>query len=135
MLPLLFLFVGFTLQPQSVPQGVYAVTIADENFPAKFPVEGRAALSGKWELSLTEGNRSRITRNGELVAEGHYTSTADRFAITDETGPLSCAQEPGEESGTYKWTLDGDKLILKGIDDKCAGRRFILILLPWKKQS
>src|SRR5919202_1121726 len=100
----------------------------DENSPAKFPAEGRAALSGKWELSLMQGNRSRITRNGELVAEGHYTSTADRFVITDETGPLSCAQEPGEETGTYKWTLTKDTLVLKAIDDKCDGRRFILIL-------
>jgi hypothetical protein len=135
LLPLLFLLTGFTLEPQSLPQGVYAVTIADENFPARFPAEGRPALSGKWELTLLEGNRTRITRNGESVVEGHYTATVDRLMVTDETGTLSCAKEAGKETGTYKWTLKEDKLILKGIDDKCDGRRFILTLLPWTKQK
>jgi hypothetical protein len=135
LLPFLFLLTGFTLEPQSLPQGVYAVTIADENFPARFPAEGRPALSGKWELSLLEGSRAKITKDGELVVEGHYSSTTDRFMITDETGTLSCAKEPGKETGTYKWTIKEDKLILKGIDDKCDGRRFILTLLPWTKQK
>ena len=135
LLPFLFLFTGFTLEPQALPQGVYTVTIADENFPAKFPAEGRPALSGKWELTLLEANRIRITKDGELVVEGHYSSTTDRLIITDETGALSCAKEPGKETGTYKWTLKEDKLTLKGIDDKCDGRRFILTLLPWMKQK
>jgi hypothetical protein len=135
LLPLLFLLTGFTLESQSLPQGVYAVTIADENFPARFPAEGRPALSGKWELTLLDGNRIKITKDGESVVEGHYSSTTDRLMITDETGALSCAKETGKETGTYKWTLNGDKLILKGIDDKCDGRRFILTLLPWMKQK
>lgn len=135
LLPLLFLFSGFTLESQSLPPGVYTVQIANENFPAKFPVEGRAALSGKWELTLMEGDRTKLTKDGEVVVEGKYSATIDRFIITDETGTLSCAKETGKETGTYKWTLNGDKLILKGIDDKCDGRRFILTLLPWMKQK
>ncbi|HEX8652545.1 MAG TPA: hypothetical protein VF708_17145 [Pyrinomonadaceae bacterium] len=135
MLPLIFLFAGFALETQSLPQGVYTVTIADENFPAKFPAEGRPALKGKWELTLMEEGKSRITKDGVVTVEGHYSATADRFIITDETGSLSCAKETGKETGIYKWTLNGDKLVLKGIDDKCDGRRFILTLLPWMKQK
>jgi hypothetical protein len=135
LLLLICLFTGFTIEPQSLPQGVYSVQIANENFPARFPVEGRAALSGKWELTLMEGNRTKLTKDGETVVEGHYSATTDRFIITDETGTLSCAKEAGKETGTYKWTLNGDKLVLKGIDDKCDGRRFILTLLPWVKQK
>lgn len=132
LLPLLF---GFASEPQTLPQGVYTVQITNESFPAKVPAEWRAALSGKWELTLLEGNKTRLTKDGAAVVEGHYSSTADRFVITDETGTLSCAKEAGKETGTYKWTLNGDKLVLKGIDDKCDGRRFVLTLLPWMKQQ
>jgi hypothetical protein len=131
---LLFLLAGFTLKSPQLTQGVYAVTVTAESFPPKFPAEARGSLSGKWELTLMEGNRTRLTKDGELIVEGRYTSTTDRFVITDESGPLSCAKEPGMETGTYKLTVNEDKLILKAIDDKCDGRRFILTLLPWKKQ-
>jgi hypothetical protein len=131
---LLFLLAGFTLKSPQLTPGVYAVTVTAESFPPKFPVEARGSLSGKWELTLMEGNRTRLTKDGELIVEGRYTSTTDRFVITDESGPLSCAKEPGMETGTYKLTVNEDKLILKAIDDKCDGRRFILTLLPWKKQ-
>lgn len=135
LLPLLFVFSGLKPEPQSPPQGVYTVQITNESFPAKVPAEWRAALSGKWELALLEGNKTRLTKDGAVVVEGRYSATTDRFIITDETGTLSCAKEAGKETGTYKWTLSGDKLVLKGIDDKCDGRRFVLTLLPWMKQK
>jgi hypothetical protein len=131
----LFLLAGFTLKSTQAQQGVYAVTVTAESFPPKFPAEDRGALSGKWELTLLEGNRTRLTKDGEVVVEGRYTSTTDRFVITDETGILSCAKEPGLETGNYKLTVNEDKMILKAIDDKCDGRRFILTLLPWMKQG
>jgi hypothetical protein len=134
-IPLLLLLAGFTLKSSQLQPGVYVVNVTAESFPPKFPVEARGELSGKWELTLSEGNRTRLTKDGELVVEGRYTSTTDRFVITDESGPLSCAKEPGMETGTYKLVVNEDKLVLKAIDDKCDGRRFILTLLPWMKQG
>lgn len=134
-IPFLFLLAGSTLKRPSLPPGVYAVTITNENFPAKFPAQARGALSGKWELTLLEGDRTKLSKDGQTVVEGRYSSTTDRFVITDESGTLSCAKEPGLETGTYKLILDKDKMILKAIDDKCDGRRFILTLLPWQKQE
>jgi hypothetical protein len=135
MIPLLLLLAGFTPAPRPLQQGVYAITVTAESFPPKFPAEARASLSGKWELTIMEGNKTKLTKDGELVVEGHYTSTTDRFVITDENGPLSCAKEPGKETGTYKLVVNENKLVLKAIDDKCDGRRFILTLLPWMKQG
>jgi hypothetical protein len=135
LLPLLFVFASVAPEDQPLAQGVYTVQITNESFPAKVPAEWRTALSGKWELTLMEEKKTRLTKDGTVVVEGHYSSTSDRFIITDETGTLSCAKEAGKETGIYKWTLNGDKLVLKGIDDKCDGRRFVLTLLPWMKQK
>jgi hypothetical protein len=134
-IPLLFVLAGFTFQSPKLAQGTYTINVTDADFPAKFPAEERSALSGKWELTLAENGVTKIMKDGQLVAEGRYSSTADRFVITDEQGPLSCSQAPGLETGIYKWTIAEDKLTLKAIEDKCDGRRFILTLLPWKKQA
>ncbi|MGB7924944.1 MAG: hypothetical protein WCF57_17015, partial [Pyrinomonadaceae bacterium] len=70
--PLLFVLAGFTPESQSLQQGVYAVTVTAESFPPKFPAEARGSLSGKWELTIMEGNKTKLTKDGELVVEGHY---------------------------------------------------------------
>src|ERR1044072_419903 len=70
--PLLLLSLLFVFAPedQSLPQGVYTVQITNESFTAKVPAEWRAALRGKWELMLLEGNKTRLTKDGVVVVEG-----------------------------------------------------------------
>ena len=126
---------GFTLQTSNVPAAAYTVTLADLDFPVKVPAEVRAAFAGKWDLNIAEGNKFTVSKDDQVVAEGTYTSTADRLVLTDEKGPLSCSQEQGQGTGTYKWVRKEEQLILKAIDDKCNGRRFILTLKPWSKKS
>jgi hypothetical protein len=126
---------GFTLQTSNVPQAAYTVTLTDVDFPVKVPAEVRAAFAGKWDLQIAEGNKFTVSKDDQLVTEGKYTSTADRLVLTDEKGPLSCSQEQGQETGTYKWVGKDGNLTLKAIDDKCNGRRFILTLKAWSKKS
>lgn len=134
-LPLLFAVAGFTSSSSKFPHGVYTSTVTKDDLPADLPEEAKSRFIGKWEWAFTEGGRVNLTLDGKVKVEGQYTSTADQLKITDEKGEIACSNRPGSETGTYKWTLEGKKLTLTAVEDKCEGRRSFLTRVPWSKEK
>ena len=121
-------------QDSSLPPGVYTTTLTAKDLPSDFPIPPDY-LIGKYETTYTKDNRYRVVKDGELAVEGRYTLTEERFVLTDEKGPVSCARIPGWATGTYKWKLDGNKLIFTAVEDKCPGRKVGLTARPWEKSQ
>lgn len=63
-----------------------------------------------------------LTLDGKVTVECQYASTADQLKVTDKEGEMACGNQPGLETGIYQWTLDGKKLTLTAVEDKCDGR-------------
>jgi hypothetical protein len=69
-------------------------------------------------LSLMPDGRCTLSypTTGEVLIEnGHYSVDGDIVTIIETE---QCP--PGE--GVYRWTLDGDRLLLELIEDNCANR-------------
>ncbi|MGH9844632.1 MAG: hypothetical protein ACREEM_38420 [Blastocatellia bacterium] len=131
---LLIFIIGFTGQDSSLPPGVYTTTLTAKDLPSDFPMPPEY-LIGKWEITFTKDNRCRVIKDGEFGAEGGYTSMAEQLVIEEGKGPLSCAPAPGGKIGTYKWKLEGNKLTLTAVEDKCGGRRVVLTARPLEKSQ
>jgi uncharacterized protein (TIGR03437 family) len=115
----LLTFPALTVAQSILPLGIYTTTItAADNPPERF-------LIATWEQTLLPGNRYRVLRNGAPAIEGTYTATTQEVSFDEGRGPYACT---GDGNGTYRWMLDGNKLKLTGISDKCTGRYFVLTL-------
>ncbi len=112
--------------------GSYSVSIVLTDIPktVKF---GPMAI-GQWEIDFNSDGSYTMTRAdvGQLVT-GTYEVKGNEVTITDQSGLLSCAgaaaaNEPNGDvsSGTYAWTIQGDRLSMEAKDDGCATRTLIL---------
>jgi uncharacterized protein (TIGR03437 family) len=117
----LLVVAGLAAAQSPLPLGTYTIKVtASDNPPESF-------LIATWDQTLLEGNRYRVLRNGVLALEGVYVVTSEQIVFDEGRGPYACA---GDGSGTYRWTLNGNKLTLTAVTDRCAGRRFVLTLRP-----
>jgi hypothetical protein len=130
---LLFVLAGGTVGPSAPPLGTYTMSIAAEDALPNVPAEVRSNFDGKWELTFAKGNIYQIAKDGTLVVEGQLTSAREQLKLTDERGALACTQQPGMETGTYKWSYQQQELTFTAVEDKCEGRRAVLTLHPWRK--
>jgi hypothetical protein len=135
LLPLLFSVTSFTSTYAQLASGVYTITVTKDDLPQNASEEDKNRFVGKWEWTLSEYGRMKLTLDGKVKVEGKYTSTADELTITDEKGEISCNNSSGSETGTYKWMLENKKLTLTVVDDKCEGRRKFLTRTPWMKEK
>jgi hypothetical protein len=108
------------------PLGTYAVTIAQEDVPTNIRDDLRAALTGRWELTLDREGRFSVGHDGTTVSEGRYTLAQ---------GVLSLGAEQGDctdigETGHYQWALDGTVLALTVVEDWCETRNAAFTLRP-----
>lgn len=90
------------------------------------------SLPGSWGLKLADDSRFTVLNDGEVVVEGRYTVEENQLEFTDEKGPLACQAE--QETGIYKWALEGKTLTLTLVDDKCDGRKGVLAARLFLKQ-
>ncbi len=97
------------------------------------PIAGTySAFEGKLILVLQDNGHTIFKDNrGNIGAEGNYSIEGDQIALTDEKGPIACSGET--KTGTYKWSLEGDKLSFTLVDDKCKGRKGALTAGPWTR--
>jgi hypothetical protein len=130
---LLFVLVGGTVGPSAPRLGRYTMSIAAEDILPNVPAEIRSNFDGRWELTFAKGNVYHISKDGRIVVEGRLTSTKKQLALTDEKGALACTQQPGMETGTYRWGYQQQELTFTVVEDKCEGRRAVLTLHPWRK--
>ncbi|MFL6466457.1 MAG: hypothetical protein ACJ72Z_00715 [Pyrinomonadaceae bacterium] len=119
--------------PGGVPAGAYSVTIAAEDIPPGFPPEAAGILIGTWTTEFTENGETYITKDGESVAEGRYTSSKKHLILTDLSGPLACTDAKGIATGAYTWSLDNNELTMVPVLDRCFGRAFVLSLRPMSR--
>ncbi len=132
---LLLVLVGFTAKPSSPRLGAYTMSVAVEDIPSSVPDEVRSNFVGKWEMTFAKGNKYRISKDNNVIIEGRFAATKERLTLTDEKGVLACTQQPGIETGIYKWSYKGKKLIFTTVEDGCPGRQYILTLRSWLREK
>jgi len=106
----------------NVPTGIYTTTLTEADIPDSFPPEYIPVLVGDWEIEFTGSGSYIVSKDGYAAVVGRYNSNPARIIMTDLQGPLSCTDEPGIATATYRWTLVGDQLIFTAVHDRCAGR-------------
>jgi len=117
---------------QPLPNAIYTMTLTAADMPF-FPPEVVEILSGTWEQDFTDARNYFVRLNGDVMIHGRYTSTPGRLIMRDQGGPLACLHEPRQAQGVYEWTFANDELVLAVVKDHCAGRPFVLTVLPWQK--
>jgi len=123
---------GARISPQTLPPGIYETSITEADIPPFFPPEAIPVLVGQWQIEFTEAGSYIVTKDGDVVIEGRYTSNPARVVLTDLDGPLACVG-PGMATGVYAWSLDDDQLNLSVVRDGCAGRSLILTAHPLQR--
>ena len=116
-----------------VPPGTYTTTITEADLQF-FPPEIIALLVGEWQMELTEDGSNLVSKDGEIIAIGRYTSTPFHLVISDLEGPLACTDAPGIATGVYRWSFDNDALTFDAVNDRCIGRQTILMAHAWEMQ-
>ena len=131
------LLIGITLllpnadaRSEGLPPGTYSATIVEADIPPGFPPEAIPILVGYWETEFGEDGDYIVTKDGEFVANGRYTSNSGRFVMRDLGGPLACLDAPGIATGVYEWSLENDELVVSPVHDGCLGRAAVLTAHP-----
>jgi len=130
---LVFVIAGGTVGSSTPRLGTYTMSVAPADVLPDVPAEVRSNFDGKWEITFAKGNTYHISKDGTVVVEGRLTSAAEQLTFTDEKGVLACIQPPGIEAGTYKWNYEQQELTFTAVEDKCPGRRAVLLVHPWRK--
>ena len=112
----------------------YTTTLTEADIPDSFPPEFIPLLLDEWETEFTESGSYIVSKDGYPAVVGRYNSNPARIVMHDLQGPLSCTDEPGIATATYRWTLAGDELILTAVKDRCAGRNLVLTAHPLQRQ-
>lgn len=88
-------------------------------------VDQHPALVGTWAVpdsartqTFTADGEHFVSQDGEVLAEGTWTSTSTTIEIVPGSGPIACAQ-----AGTYEWEVENDTLTLTAVDDECPDRK------------
>lgn len=85
----------------------------------------------KWSIKYDESGKVTMSRNGEIVVEGTYKVKGDELEVRDEKGEMACG---AEQTGKYKWRLEGKKLTLTKVEDECGGRASALTAQTWAQE-
>jgi hypothetical protein len=83
--------------------------------------------SGRWSLTLAAGNVLELTAPVGLSPDEGATDGAS-YAISDHTLRLDAFSNGAcldQAAGTYRWTVDHDRLFLEPADDPCQQRRHV----------
>jgi hypothetical protein len=100
------------------------------DIPPDFPPEAADILVGTWWTEFTEAGTTVITKDGDVVANGRYTTSKSHLVMRDIDGPLACTDAHGIATGVYTWSLENNELALSPVLDRCFGRMFVLTLRP-----
>ncbi|HEY0434290.1 MAG TPA: hypothetical protein VGC95_10485 [Chitinophagaceae bacterium] len=88
-------------------------------------------LGGEVNDTLTwhMGTDSSFVTNshGDVMVKSKITVTGDKITITDYDGQYACT----EATGSYTFTVTGNSMSLKKIEDGCEGRAQAIDGLQW----
>jgi hypothetical protein len=130
-----FVPAAFTVGPSTPQLGAYSMSIVAEDLPANVPDEARNNFVGNWQMTFAKEDAYQISKDGKVLVAGHLTFSTEQIKFKDERGDLACTQEPEMETGSYKISYQDKKLTFKLVADKCDGRRFVLTVHSWLKES
>jgi hypothetical protein len=111
--------VAVPIVPGSFPVGTYLCEMAADKYTWNFHADGT------YNLSMD------LNRGGSTVSEslwGAYTVAGDQITLNESSNPGDC---PGKEISSYTWSLDGQTLRFKTIDDQCGVREFTYASCKW----
>jgi len=106
-------------------EGTYITSIAESDAPQNASTDLRENAVGRWRIHLV-GGKLRVTRGGELAAEGTYQVTGTQVTFNDAKGPAACQGQ----AGTYTWERSGSELSFSDASDPCEGRKMVLTSRP-----
>ena len=91
---------------------------------ATFPIGIFAKANWTWEFKADGSYVSHSPGAGE---RGTYTATGNQIIVQGDY----C----GNMKGTYTWAYDGKALSFKALDDRCTGRRNVVVPGQWLKKQ
>lgn len=121
---------GCSFEPKAFPPGTYFTTIEEADIPSSFPTEIVPIVVGNWELQFTSDGLYTVTKGGQVVVEGTYTSTADQIVMTDQKGQYACTVPPDEPTATYRLVFQDISMQFSTAEDNCPGRNLALTAHP-----
>jgi hypothetical protein len=92
--------------------------------------------SGRWSLTFSAGRVLDLTTSAGLSPD-EGTSDGASYAVADDTLRLDAFSNGAcldEAAGSYRWTLDGDRLFLEAVTDPCQERRKVFVGV-WRRGS
>lgn len=94
----------------------------------KFPTGTYA--NGQFAFTFGEDGTHSVSADGRVVVKGSYTVTQDQIALTDKEGDYACL----DNTGKYKWKVEGKSLKFEKVEDTCDGRVSALSGSTWEKK-
>ena len=98
--------------------------------PAKaFPAADYGA--GGHTLSFDGKGGVRLLNDADhtVLVDGSYAVEGTELMLTDRSGPYACTGDKAK--ATYRWSVDGDALVLAKVTDPCDGRAGDLARAHW----
>ena len=101
-------------------------------FAAGFPTGSYQAKN----LTLTFDDKGQFHVNmGETTeVSGSYSVKGGQIELTDVKGAWACTN-PGQQTGSYNWKLNGTALTFSKVTDGCDERSKTLVPVAWKAQK
>src|SRR4029434_352523 len=122
---------GWIAKPAGLLIVLLAFTTASSADEFKKGTYSATAGGVKWSIKYDESGKVTVSRDGEIVVEGTYKVSGDELQVKDEKGPMACG---AEQTGKYKWKLEGKKLTLTKVEDECGGRASGLTAQAWTQE-
>jgi len=100
--------------------------------PALYPHKWRAkvtgaptpALNATWLITIGR-TAFTVTRNRTVAVRGALKIDGNKIKLRDLSGPFRC-RGADQSTGSYRWTIQGNKLRFTRLADKCRGRSTLL---------
>lgn len=115
---------------QALSPGTYRTNIVAADLRPDTPND---LFVGSWTLTLGEDGTFTTWRNGQIMATGQYRVLQNNLLLTDLAGKAACLSA-SQSTGTYSVTQNGILMLLTAVDDRCAGRRFVLTVHAMTKE-
>jgi Zn-dependent M28 family amino/carboxypeptidase len=110
-----------------IPAGRYTTTLTRADLARRVPAAEVDSMVGPWTMTFDSTGHFTVERNGTQIVQGVAQPRPGRRVYFDakDTGPAACHMP-----ATYRYTVQGDRLTLRKVSDKCDGRAAVLTSHP-----
>jgi hypothetical protein len=116
---------------RGIPAGSYTTTLSAKDVVGRVKSTPADSLVGNWTMTFDDAGHFAALWNGKEVVAGTTVPQAGNRVYFDEndTGPYAC-----HAPATYTYTVRGDRLTLRKVDDRCNGRVAVLASHPFTRR-